>query len=108
MFDPKTYVETPKITKPADPFTLEAMIAWLKTKDQEETYCYTSTGHCLIAQYLRHHIIQFSGVGAHGYYYGNNYDRHKTPFHEIAALTPYTFGAALQRAIDEQALPRSD
>ena len=103
MFDPKTYVETPKITKPADPFTLEALIAWLRTKDSKETYCYVDGGHCLIAQYLEHRGIPFEYVGAHGYYYDQNYDSHETPFHQIAVTKPRTFGAALQRAIDEQA-----
>ena len=103
MFDPKTYVETPKIIKPADPFTLEALIAWLETKEPEEMYCYTSNGHCLIAQYLEHHNIPFEGVVGDGYYYDKNLNRHKTPFHQIAVTKPRTFGAALQRAIDEQA-----
>lgn len=34
-------------------FTISDVLAWARTKPAGETYCYTSNGHCALAQFLR-------------------------------------------------------
>ena len=98
MFDPQTYVETP--TKPADPFTLDALIAWLRTKDPEEKYCWSSPGHCLFGQYAKfvgtRYLLLLNRMGARN----SNGDTIEPG--DIGVGTPHTFGAALERAIAEK------
>ena len=44
----------PKWTKPAaDVWSLDRLIAWLETMPAELEYCYTASGKCLLAQYLK-------------------------------------------------------
>jgi hypothetical protein len=44
----------PKWTKPAAVvWSLDRLIAWLETMPAGEQYCYTASGECLLAQYLK-------------------------------------------------------
>lgn len=85
--------------KPKGVNTIRGLIAWLETKDPSEMYDYTSPHQCMCAQYYR----------AHGYWFvqaSSNHIRHGiaeyTPlphgFNAIAAMSPHTFGDALERA----------
>jgi hypothetical protein len=91
------YLETKRDgeAQSSDPFSLESLIAWLKTQEPEKTYSYFS-GQCLICQHLAAH-----GVETPTAVYGSFAD----PFvrFEVAAMAPHTFGAALQRALAVQA-----
>ena len=99
MFDPQTYVETP--TKPADPFTLDALIAWLRTKDPEEEYCWTDGGQCLFGQYAKFvgsdYCAMINKIGVPSKATGNMIEPG-----EIAIGRPRTFRSALERAIAER------
>ena len=45
--------QIPAEAKEAEPFSLEALIAWLRTKPADEAYPFLDGGgHCLIGQYL--------------------------------------------------------
>jgi hypothetical protein len=86
-----------------DPFSLPALIAWMKTKPADEVYCYEDNGDCLIGQYLQYIGIKEVRIG--GSYWRDNalYPtdvRHPLPdgWNNIAVTQPRTFGAALQRA----------
>lgn len=52
-----------------DPFTLEALIAWLKTQRPDETYCYVSNGECLLARYFSARGYQGVSVTSHRIYF---------------------------------------
>lgn len=97
LYDPKWDQQTK-----ADPFTLISLIAWLEKQPSDETYCYTSIGHCLIAQYLNAHGIRTDNVNP-SYYFDERNGSHPLPaaFNEIAngcSTGGDTFGAALTRA----------
>ena len=96
LYDPKW--EKQAETK-ADPLTLPALIAWLEQQPSEATYCYYSTGHCLIAQYLQAAGLAKS-VGGHSFTPLGGGPRQNIPenFSDIAWDSPRTFGAALNRA----------
>lgn len=61
LYDPKWEQQTK-----ADPFKIETLIAWLEKQPAEETYCYMSTGHCLLAQYFVSLGFQDATVGGRG------------------------------------------
>lgn len=90
----------------ADPFSLDALIAWLRTKDAEGIYCYQSHGDCLIAQYLKEQC-SISGVSVGGDYWRDPISRKEVPFPkgwgDVALGAPRTFSAALTRALSIQA-----
>lgn len=70
-----------------DPFTLEALIAWLEKQVPAETYNYVKPRTCLIGQFtgvslLSDEVDERCFVGAHS----------------IAYDGEWTFGAALDRA----------
>ncbi len=50
LYDPKWEVE--RKTKP-DTWALPTFISWLEKQPSEAGYCFTKSGHCLIAQYLK-------------------------------------------------------
>lgn len=85
LWDPKWEKQTK-----ADPKSLQSFIAWLETKNPDESYSYMNCrGACLVGQYMAHHGVVWSSAG---------FDEFADPFNNIAASGPYTFGAALERA----------
>jgi len=87
-----------------DPFSLDALIAWLETKPADEAYQYCDTGRCLFSQFGEHLGL---GAGREAYFayllkHGITYETWKCrmtePFGNVAVESPETFGAALQRA----------
>lgn len=102
LYDPKWEVKTK-----ADPFTLEALIAWLEKQPRRKEYCYTDHGRCLIGQYLSY--IGYDKVHVFSddlFLHGDREARNPLPsiFNKIALASPRTFGAALDRARKVQAL----
>ena len=86
------------LAQEADPFTLPALIAWLRTKPSDEEYRWMSFDCCL-AQYLRS-----KGRSP----WGKEHAYTKFPAEVRAAIvlsSPHTFGAALARA---EALAKSE
>lgn len=47
-----------------DPFSLDALIAWLEKQDAAREYDWYSCDNCMIAQYLRSVTDNFLSVGA--------------------------------------------
>lgn len=105
-FDSKNFVETK-----ADSFTLDALIAWLETKDPDEVYGYTENERCLLAQYIiENHICLDPSVVSGGWrnrsdmtmtfnlFPGDENHRSNCFLNNIAVNGPWTFGAALSRA----------
>lgn len=82
-----------------DPFSLAAFMAWLETKDPNEEYCWSNSGHCLFAQYGAHlggktyfavmDGWRDAGLSAVLGFYNNKLG--------VASCQPHTFGAALER-----------
>lgn len=109
MFAPyKTETDAPaKVAH--DPFSLEALIAWLRTKPRSDEYCYTATGHCLIAQYVKSLGYAECAVGTPSFdptidvSAGGEWKRRAFAlpdgWNEIAQNFPRSFGAALSRAL---------
>lgn len=97
LYDPKWEIKT-------DILDLGKMIAWLETKDPTEPYCYTSSGHCLIAQYLIAHGFANPNVESVGGWDSRHPScQKKSRSSHIARGHPLdetsrTFGAALHRA----------
>ncbi len=86
-----------------DPFTLEALIAWLETRPKEEIYCWQAVGSCLLGQYASHidptaYFYPSIGSGGLYKYIIDGQLRDLAPFGGIAYGEPRTFGAALERA----------
>lgn len=96
MFKP--WLKPEAETKP-DPFSLDALIAWLRTKREGETYNYECNGFCLIATYFRAMDIADS-VGGFTYQ-GRDGKRHDIPewLGDLAYEEPHSFGGALSRAL---------
>jgi hypothetical protein len=104
MFQPdklRELVGVPTGPKKADPFTLPALISWLRTKPTNESYSWhNSVGGCLVGQYIAAKAVPL------GYctFCDEWEDRNGFRLNTIAA--PYeersfpisTFGAALARA----------
>ena len=92
----------------ADPFTLPALIAWLRTKPSGARYQWADVNKCMLGQYAREH-----GGGRdrrNGYYIGSarlpDPDHvADSPAHQVALHGENTFGAALARA---EALAKSE
>jgi hypothetical protein len=84
-----------------NPMSIEALAAWLETKDQKETYNYGDTHNCLICQYFNSIGLTFKSVGGSSWAdnTGNFYDLSKE-FRRVANGTSgqQTFGHALERA----------
>lgn len=94
-------------TKP-DPFSLDALIAWLRTKNSAETYCYSTPETCLIGQYVQESAGFYSSgkyrIGGDEHPTSMSYDIspevwESRPLRHIAIEEPHTFGAALDRAL---------
>lgn len=109
MFQPDKLADIiakPVEAKPA-PFTLESLIAWLETKQADEEYCYSRTGECLIAHYLKE-VCGYARPNIGSTFYsdldGPVRMRDLPPkWDDIALRGPHTFGAALIRARAYQA-----
>jgi hypothetical protein len=101
LYDPKWEQKTK-----ADPFTLESLIAWLKTKPANERYNYAFHDSCMIAQYLTDMGYRNVSVGACGRWDADGASGDLVQFAAIAIArarcTEWTFGAALKRALAEQ------
>lgn len=95
----------PKWGKPevkAAPFNFEGLVAWLEKQNPRKTYDYWAcNGECLYGQYMASFGISWDESG------GKDSDR--TPrgtfcsrvYESVAALMPFTFGAALERAREQ-------
>ena len=82
--------------------TLPDIIEWLRTKPPREKYNYYEATKCLAAQYYE---ARTGKVVRFGYFDdGKDYAEWTEPLHTIALDQPWTFGAALQRALDAQNL----
>lgn len=82
------------------PFTNAHLIAWLRTQNPDGTYCYDSTGRCLIGRYCLHAGLKNPAVG--GFTYDTDSERDiQLPegWNSVAQDSPRTFGAALERAL---------
>lgn len=98
LYDPKWEVET---RAPAEVWSLPRLVAWLEKQPADVEYCYTSSGHCLIAQYLSNCGWKQPLVGGWVVcdWQGDQIDRALPPkFKRISQNEPRTFGAALERA----------
>lgn len=99
MYQPTKLPDADPQTKPADPFTLEALAAWLETKPAKKTYIYFIQSDCLLEQYFKHANVPFDLIGGSFYFpsYGASPEQLPKGFPYIAAEHPHTFGAALAR-----------
>lgn len=95
MYQPDKLADLTQTT-PVDPFSLDALIAWLRTKPGDEEYDWADVRNCLLCQYgmsigrgnIYHDLSDcFENAGL--------YDA----VTEITCRHPRTFGAALSRAI---------
>lgn len=98
LYDPKW-----EQTTQTDPFSLESLIAWLEKQPEDKSYCYTSSGRCLLAQYFTAQGFADVLVGAYDVDYSVNREwdtnvEFGPAFHDIAQGYPRDFGAALARA----------
>ena len=85
--------------KSEDVHSLSSLIRWLKTKDPEESYEYTSSRNCLLAQYYRAKGYSKAMVDPEcvrlSVFKWQDLPEH---FNAIAREGEETFGAALERA----------
>lgn len=85
-----------------DPFSLEALVAWLRTKDGDTAYCYMDNGECLLGQYFTAKGFRDPNVGSDSFNYGQRPGREEINlpcgWNQIALAYPRTFAAALARA----------
>ena len=88
----------------SDPCSLAGLIAWLERQDQDGTYCYSSTGECLLARYFRERGFNRVIMAAEFFYHwprsNSLYEVTRLPrhFNDVAKGKVRTFGAALSRA----------
>lgn len=91
-FDPVTYIQS-------NPFTIEGLVSFLKTRPASEEYIYTDTRRCLAAQFNKHCDRVYSTPGCASNAEKALVEANLNKFVESVALpTPHTMGAALQRA----------
>lgn len=81
-----------RVAAPADPFSLAAIIEWLKQQPADGTYYWPSCTQCLTAKYLE-------AIGC-SYDYGLYYQLFGSidAYLRIGGIEPWTFGSALKRA----------
>jgi hypothetical protein len=94
-------------TKP-DVFSLDSLIAWLKTQPGETEYNWASN-HCLLCRYLRAHGVN-PGLPLNSARGAENYDQLSRAAGEnrmldiaVAMPEPFTYAAALSRALELKA-----
>lgn len=88
----------PQVEKPK-PKSLAGFVSWLETRDPAEEYNWWNCGgDCLIGRYQGHCMGRKAGTYGCGYeeYFGTPLAQ--GPFAAIAMPTPWTVGAALERA----------
>jgi hypothetical protein len=92
-----------KTPKTDDVHSLDSLIAWLETKDPDQSYDYFSGVTCLCAQYYRAKgywfVLAFNIYFSHGL---GNATLLPRGFDFIASVQPHTFGSALKRARAKQ------
>lgn len=88
-----------KFETKADPFTLDALIAWLEKQPANKRYCYLDNGGCMFAQYLLYFGYKRPLIGGFCLQ-AENLPRWDLPvgWDDIPYAMPRTFGAALDRA----------
>jgi len=83
----------------ADPFTLDALISWLKNQPARKPYVWFTTsdcnGGCLLHQYLIAHRLD----PTYDYRKLANVGGYSVLDVSVAMPEPHTFGAALARAL---------
>ena len=93
----------------ADPFTLPALIAWLRTQEPATEYDFMSTDDCLLCRYIRARGFHSATLGGYGKVYLGNTKIGQFQFEANgqgpAVGTPRNVGAALARA---EALAKSE
>lgn len=92
LFDPKWLKTEP---------SLAGLIAWLETKNPNETYVWHDSNNCLIAQYgksIGWSPMRMSTEAVEGDITSAPYHQISTANGQLALEQPYTFGAALARA----------
>jgi hypothetical protein len=91
-FDSTPSSEAQQETRP-DPFTLEALIAWLEKQPPETDYNWMSGNDCLLCRYLKANDIHFIN-------YKRMQDMESDSGWRVASAVngPTTYGAALSRA----------
>lgn len=99
LFNPKWNVQNKTKLKP---WTKAHVLAWLRTKPADGTYCYTDNGACLIAQYLTYLGYHRPYVSGGGEYYVDSTKAIAPYWFWAASIGPsnredWTFGAAIQR-----------
>ncbi len=93
--------QKPKVQ--ADVFSLGSLIAWLEKMPATRRYCYNDCGRCLHAQYFAAAGKLVEGLGNVTVTFDGVVHPISDTFHEIAVGSPWTFGAALDRAKAAQA-----
>ena len=95
----------PITTKPADPFSLPALIAWLETMPAAKPYDFNCYGECMLAQWLISIDPKSRSAGTFdGYEYIVHGEKVKLrqyrhiAYGDIRGDDSRTFGAALTRA----------
>jgi hypothetical protein len=86
-----------------DPMSLDNLIAWLETKNPVESYHFTDSSQCMLAQWVRHLDPEAKEmkVAYNSYVYqvhGQIVDFKHTAFVRVASNQTNTFGEALERA----------
>jgi hypothetical protein len=80
-----------------NPTSLLSVIAWLKTKDPEQHYSFMCTsGKCLFSQYLQSQGYDPDPCGDNDTL--APWRALHQAYYSVAMNTPWTFGAALERA----------
>ena len=95
-FDSKDFVET----KP-DVFSLEGLIAWLKTQDPATTYLYSNPRLCLMGMYTADRGGRYDASLAEYIVGACRLDAEPSGlgvFYRVVTGEPRTYGAALERA----------
>jgi hypothetical protein len=84
-----------------NPTSLISLIAWLKTKNPKHKYSFIEIdGTCLFSQYLEALGYDRDPVNEHTNPVWTFLHRNHVA---IASCTPWTYGAALERALDKEA-----
>lgn len=78
-----------------DVFSLEGLIAWLERQPQETSYDFSEASTCLLTRW---HSEFGSGLEESGLSYTSGICVLSGWASEVAAISPWTYGAALSRA----------
>lgn len=88
LYDPKW--EAPV---KVEPYSIEGLIAWLEKQPADTEYDWPDTHGCLACKYLEGIGRRELREGTLGSVFKNNWT-----YHQVCAVEPWTFGAALKRA----------